>query len=112
MELNGALSNPRVALEGWLESLAGLHGELRRLAAAERARPRLRPRAMRVQAAVEAIVEEAGRPMRVRDICAELAKCRAGAFDKASVRKTLNNGSHGEKPRFRRIGWGLYEHAS
>jgi hypothetical protein len=65
-----------------------------------------------VQAAVEDIVAAAGHPMRVSDICAELAVRRIGPFDKGSVRKTLHEGSRGATPRFRRIGWGLYEHAS
>ena len=41
---------------------------------------------------------------------AELVAGNVGPFDKASVRKTLHDGSRGQKPRFRRIGWGLYEH--
>ena len=67
---------------------------------------------MRVQAVVGAIVEAAGRPLRVRDVCAELAERGIGPFDKASVRKTLHNGSRSEIPRFRRAGWGLYEHVA
>jgi hypothetical protein len=56
-----------------------------------------------------AIVEAAGRAMRVKDFCAELDKLLIGRFDKAAVRKTLNERSRGPNARFRRVGWGLYQ---
>jgi hypothetical protein len=110
MELNGALSNPRATLES---SFAGLL----RIAAAALKRcdpePRsvVRPRPVAVQAVVEAIVRAAGRPIRVREVCAAVVAQGAGPFDKASVRKTLHDGSRGESRRFSRVGWGLYESA-
>jgi len=112
MELNGALSNPRATLESSLAALTDLLGELRQRDRRKAPREALRPRPVPVQASVQAIVEAAGRPIRVRDVCIELAARGIGPFDRASVRKTLYDGSRGPRPRYRRIGWGLYEHAA
>ena len=42
----------------------------------------------------------------------EFVERGVGPFDKASVRKTLHDGSRGASPLYRRIGWGLYESAA
>ena len=72
----------------------------------------LRPRPVPVQALVEAFVRSAGRPVRVKDVCTALEGQGVGSFDKAAVRKTLHDGTRSAVPRFRRIGWGVYETAS
>ncbi len=61
---------------------------------------------------MEAFVRSAGRPVRVREVCAALEAQGVGSFDKAAVRKTLHDGTRATIPRFRRIGWGFYETAS
>jgi hypothetical protein len=109
MELSGALSNPQATLETPLEQVRDLADELRQRLPKPTRQP-LRPKPVSVHAAVMAIVEAAGRPMRVRDICAQLDTLNIGDFDKAAVRKSLNERSRGPNPRFRRVGWGLYEH--
>ena len=77
-----------------------------------RPEPRLAsPRAVRVQAEVEAVVRAAGGPVRVRDVCEQLEAAGVRGYEKASVRKTLHDGSRGEDRRFSRVGWGLYESA-
>lgn len=112
MELNGALSNPRPTPEGSLANLCELRKRLL-------ARPRdtmcevgLRSRPVPVQALVEAFVRSTGRPVRVREVCVALTAQGVGSFDKAAVRKTLHDGARATVPRFRRIGWGLYETVS
>ena len=111
MELSGALSNPQAALQGSLTDLCALVRRLRR-------RPRdlgrvrtLPDRPVHVQALVCEFVRSQADPVRVRDICEALVKQGLPSFDKASVRKTLHDGSRGRNPRFRRVGWGLYESA-
>lgn len=105
MELSGALSNPRAAVEG---CLSGLISDLRsRGAGAEPREPRPQ-RACRVQELVQRYVEAAGRPLRVRDVCDGLEALGYGPFDKAAVRKTLHDGSRARVPRYVRVGWGLY----
>ena len=109
MELNGALSNPRATPEG---CLAGLYGLVQGIRARPEAQPRERqPRArpVPVRVLVEAFVRSARGPVRVRDVCARLEAQGLGSFDRASVRKSLHDGSQGECPRFQRTGWGLYE---
>jgi hypothetical protein len=113
MELNGALSNPVETDNGQLARLTAVRETLLREA---RATPELEPRVLParghpVRAAVEAIVRQSREPLRVRDVCVALAELGFERLHPDSVRKTLHDGSRSAKPRFRRVGWGLYESA-
>lgn len=109
MEDNGARSNPLAAFETSLERVARVV-DARRATSAERLEPRaVPPRAVRIQAEVEAVVRAATRPVRVREVCAALDAAGVSGYNKASVRKTLHDESFQPTPRYRRVGWGLYE---
>ena len=112
MELSGTLSNPSQPLETGLERFAALARELLRRNPASRNAGSVGPRGVPVQAVVEEIVRSAGRPLRVRDVCAALEERGLEPFDKAAIRKTLHDGSRAIRPRYRRVGWGLYEHVA
>jgi hypothetical protein len=112
MELNGALSNPRPTPEGSLASLCQLRKRLLEQSRDGLRDVELRPRPVPVQALVEAFVRSTRRPVRVREVCEALEAQGVGSFDKAAVRKTLHDGTRATVPRFRRIGWGLYETAA
>ena len=110
VELNGALSNAQATLESSLRRLLDLSRDILQKPPG-RVLHDIRPRPARVQAAVDAVVRSASLPIRVRDVCQAIEQLGIGPFDKASVRKTLHEGTRGTEPRFRRIAWGLYEPA-
>jgi hypothetical protein len=109
MELNGALSNPRAALEGSLRELARLAYQLRAQPRMSQARV-IRRKPAHVQSAVEEVVRSAERPVRVKDVREALQHRELGHFDSASIRKTLNRRSRGANAVFRRVGLGVYEY--
>ena len=59
----------------------------------------------------EQILDEAVRPLRVRDVVSALAELTDMCHDPASVRKALHDGTRADVPRFHRVGWGLYASA-
>ena len=109
MELSGTLSNPSQPLETSLERVATVARQLIGREPSSRSGRIVGPRGVSVQAMVEEIVRSAGRPIRVKDVCAALEEGGIDPFDKASIRKTLNDGSRARQPRYHRVGWGLYE---
>jgi len=113
MELNGALSNPVETDRAVLARLTAVREALLREAKAmpERGQRMLPARARPLRAAVEAIVMRSTEPVRVRDVCVALTELGFEPLQPHAVRKTLHDGSRSAKPRFRRVGWGLYESA-
>jgi hypothetical protein len=113
VELNGALSNPLERDKDLLARLTATRATLlRETEALSEHEPRVLPaRAHPVRAAVEGIVSRSTEPRRVRDVCAALVELGFEPLHPDSVRKTLHDGSRSAKPRFRRVGWGLYENA-
>ncbi len=111
MELTGTLSNPAQPFVDSLDRVATVAHELRGTDAVARTGQTVGPRCVLTQAVVEEIVKAAGRPIRVNEICAALEERGVTPFEKASIRKTLHDGSRAKHPRYRRTGWGLYQYA-
>ena len=106
MELNGALSNPRVLLElgTLLERKAGLL--LRRRHALHHARSA--PRAASVASTVYKILSEATTPIRAKDIHRACEEELGRPVSWSSVKTCLSDRSRGKGRRFARVGRGLY----
>ena len=106
MELNGALSNPQVPLElgTLLERKTGLLGGHRH--ALHRAR--IAPRTASVASIVYKILSEATTPMRAINIhrACEVELGRPVSW--STVKTCLSDHSRGARPRFQRVGHGLY----
>jgi hypothetical protein len=108
MEHNGARSNPQAKVE--LARLAELRGRLVAKAAANPRQPRSAPaKTSPVLETITRVLEQADRPMRVREIHA-VAKHLAGQpLLRSSVKGTLAACSSGDHPRFRRVSRGVYQ---
>lgn len=106
MELNGALSNPQVPLE--LGTLLEQKTELllRRKHALHR--PRIAPRTASVASTVYKIVSEAPTPMRAKDIHRACENELGRPVSWSTVKTCLSDHSRGVRPRFERVGHGLY----
>jgi hypothetical protein len=108
MEDNGALSNPQARVE--LVRLAALCGQLRDKAAQNPRSPRSAPvKASPVLGTVTRVLEDAGRPMRARDIHRAAEQHLGQPVSWASVRAVLSAYAIGGDRRFRRIHRGTYE---
>jgi len=106
MELNGALSNPQAALElgALLKRKAGLL--LRRGHALHHAR--IAPRTASVASTVYKILSEATTPMRVKAIHRACEDELGRPVSWSTVKTCLSDHSRGARPRFQRVGHGLY----
>jgi hypothetical protein len=110
MELSGALLNPRLQVE--LPKLARLYEELARRETARRADDRaLRRRQGSVLDAVTTVLEQAGRPLRVRDIHAVVEELLASPVPFSSVNEALSTHA-GSDQRLRRVRYGVYARSS
>ena len=110
MELNGARSNPRLQVE--LGRLGELHAQL--LADAGKNPPQPRPapaKASPVLMAVTRVLEQAGQPMRAREIHAEAEQLAGQPLRRTSVKAALAAGASGPQPRFQRVRYGVYQSA-
>jgi hypothetical protein len=111
MELSGALLNPRLQVE--LPKLV----RLRDLLAGRDTAPRTPGRALRrrqgsVLEAVTDVLQQAGRPLRVRDIHAAVEELLRAPIPFSSVNEALSTHAGGGDQRFRRFRYGVYEQHS
>ena len=107
MEDNGARSNPQAKVE--FSRLAELHGRLLAKAAVNPMLPRsAAPRLSPVLETVTRVLEEAGRPLRAREIHAAAEELAGTALLWASVKASLAGGVLGDSPRFQRR-YGVYQ---
>jgi hypothetical protein len=106
MELNGALSNPQVPLElgALLEQKAELL--LRRRRALYHSR--IAPRRASVASIVYKVISETANPMRTKDIHRACEDELGRPVSWSAVKTCLCDHSRGARPRFRRVGHGLY----
>ena len=108
MELNGARSNPRAGVE--LSRVAALHDELLRRALANPREPRPVPaKVSPVLKAVTMVLEQAGGPMRSREIHEAACDLAGEPLLRTSVKAALSADVTGEHPRFRRVRHGVYQ---
>ena len=108
MELNGALSNPRLGVE--LPRLTAVKEGLVRKAAANPRKPRSAPkRPAPVLEAITRVLRCEDRPMRTREIYVAAERLLGERLLWKSVKGTLSNYSHGPTPRFARLSRGLYQ---
>jgi hypothetical protein len=111
MELSGALLNPRLQVE--LPRLVRLREHLAdRDTVPRAARRALRRRQGSVLDAVTNVLEQAGRPLRVREVRAAVEECLGGSIPFSSVNEALSTHTSGKDHRFRRVCYGVYEHRS
>jgi hypothetical protein len=108
MELNGARSNPRLAVE--LSRLHALHEDLLLRAEADPRQPRPAPaKVSPVQESVTLVLELAGKPMRAREIHTAACELIGEPLLWKSVKAALSAGAKGDLPRFRRQSHGVYQ---
>ena len=108
MELNGARSNPRAGVE--LVRLGALHDELLRRASVEPREPR--PAPAKVSPVLETVIrvlERAGKPIQAREIHAAAEQLAGEPLLWTSVKAALAAGASGQRPRFQRVGHGIYQ---
>ena len=107
MELNGALSNPRVSVE--LSRLDVLYEDLFSRARADPREPRPAPRhAGGVLATVTRVLEKAEHPMRAREIHAAAERLAGELLRWTSVKGILAAYAEGYGARFERVRRGCY----
>jgi len=107
MELNGARSNPRVAVE--LSRLGLLHDELLRRAWVNPREPRPVPaKVSPVLETVTLVLERAGEPMRARKIHAAAEQLAGEPLPWTSVKGTLAAYVEGSEARFEHVRRGHY----
>jgi hypothetical protein len=108
MELNGALSNPRVQLE--LPKLRSLRASLLRQAVHSPRPPTVvrRTRTPVLETVTRALTA-ATRPMRAREVHRAAEELLGQPVEWSSVRSALAACVNESKPRFRRLRRGLYE---
>jgi hypothetical protein len=108
LELNGALSNPRIGVE--LSRFGALHDELLRKALANPREPRPVPaKVSPVLETVTLVLELAGKPMRAREIQAAAEQLVGEPLRWTSVKGALAAGASGPERRFRRVRRGVYQ---
>jgi hypothetical protein len=110
MELNGALSNHVTDYK--LSKLGAICTRLLRKAAVNPLE--LRPAPVEQPSVVGFVLlalEQSERPMRATEIFEAACKLADERLVWSTVKSALSAGSKGERPRFRRIGWGVYEAA-
>ena len=106
MELNGALSNPRVVLE--IQRNTDLRENLLGRMLARRTPGVVKARAGRVYRAVETVLSESDEPLRAKEIH---RRCEIVLDEPASwstVKQCLFERSRGASPKVLRVGYGLY----
>jgi hypothetical protein len=69
----------------------------------------LRRRQGSVLDAVTKVIEEAGRPLRVREVHAAVERLLSAPIPFSSVNEALSSHAVGERSRFRRVRYGTYE---
>jgi hypothetical protein len=107
MELNGALSNPRVGVE--FRKLGTLREELLCRASANPREPRPVPaKVSPVLETVTLVLEPAGEPMRAREIHAAAEQLAGKPLLWKSVKAALAVNAEGEEARFERVRHGYY----
>ena len=108
MELNGALSNPRLQLE--LPRLGVRHTELLADAEAFPLGPRALPRSIApVLSTVTRVLESAERPMRAREVHRAAERLGGTPLRWTSVKAALAAATGGSSPRFERVAYGTYQ---
>ena len=111
MELNGALSNPRLQVE--LPPLASLHAQV-----GLRGWPTKMPRRAlgfrqgTVPEAVTEVLRIANGPMRARDVRAAVEAALGTPIPASSVNEALSTHAREADLRFRRVAYGVYEYRS
>ena len=109
MELNGALSNPR--LQGQLPPLTALLPKMGVQAWA--VRPPRCPLGFRQGTALEAVTEVlrfAMKPMRARDVRAAVEAALGAPIPASTVNEALSTHARDADLRFRRVAYGVYEY--
>src|SRR5579871_3815444 len=106
MELNGALSNPRLQVE--LPPLSGLLAKADAQEWPARPQPPLGFRQGTVLNAVTGILRSANKPMRARDVRAAVETALGTAIPASSVQEALSTHSCKGDLRFHRVAFGVY----
>ena len=108
VELNGALSNPRLAVE--LRDLAPLRERLLGSAACNPRRSRPAPgRKLPILDTVKAVLQFAGQPMTIADVHAAAEALLGEPLPRKPIKAALSAGAIGGNHRFRRVRRGVYE---
>ena len=108
MELNGARSNPRLQVQ--LSRLSAIHERLLATAAAGPLEPRpAPPRPSPVLETITLVLARAGQPMRAGQIHAATKQLAGEPLLWTSVKAALAAGASGQRPRFQRVGHGIYQ---
>ncbi len=110
MELNGARSNPFTSGKDLLAQLTELHRRLLDRAATSPREPRQAPsKVSPVLETVTLVLQRAGQPMRVHEIHAAAKQLAGAPLLWTSVKAALAAGASGQRPRFQRVGHGIYQ---
>ena len=106
MELNGALSNPRLVLE--IQRNTELRENLLGQTLARRAPEVVKARAGRVYRAVETALSESAQPLRAREIHRRCEIALGEPVSRSTVKQCLFERSRGVSPKVLRVAHGLY----
>ena len=106
MELNGALSNPRLQVE--LPPLSALTQETE--ATHSSPKPTLSARQGVVLATITAVLRSSQRPMRAREVWGAVEAILDRAIPKSSVYEALSTHAREGDLRFHRVAYGVYEY--
>ena len=110
MELNGALSNPRLQLElPWLNTVYARF--LAKSMAAPRTPRPLPPSSPPVLVAVSHVLEVANGPLHVGEIHSAAEEFAGQPLLRTSVKAALAAGAACQRPAFRRVRHGVYQSA-
>ena len=107
MELNGALSNPRLKVE--LPPLNGLRSAAAKPMTATLRRP-LGARQGAVLSAITDVLQGSPAPLRARDIWRAAEEALGKPIPKSSAYEALATHARTKDHRFQRVGYGLYEY--
>jgi|SRR5581483_11388829 len=110
MDLNGALSNPFERHKLLLGRLPSLHHRLLALAAQSPRKPQPRlPRAIPLHEMITELLEQAGQPIPVSELREAIEQRLGRRLPRTTLKAALAAGLSGDRPRFRRQRYGVYE---
>ncbi len=108
MELNGALSNPRLHVE--LPPISALAGRTAKEAPRSSLKRQLSPRQGVVLATITSVLRSSQKAMRAREVWTAVEAVLNRAVPKSSVYEALSTHAREGDRRFHRVSYGVYEY--